>query len=128
MRIVKNLLVNTQVVAFSGLVATLMLSIAPAFAQSQIPSSKMSYCLARLTGETPGSQINLRSGPGTDYQQKGYGLVGDRVRILRSPGGNSQDLLIGEDSQGFSWYAVGFPESGATGWVRKDFISLECYD
>ncbi|MEW5861183.1 MAG: SH3 domain-containing protein [Cyanobacteriota bacterium] len=128
MRIVKSVLVNTRLVAITGLVATLMLSVAPASAQSEIPESKMSYCMGTLIGKTPGSRINLRSGPGTNYQQEGYGLVGDRVHILRYPGGTAQDLLIGEDSQGSSWYSVGFPESGATGWVREDFISPECFD
>lgn len=128
MRIVKSVLVNTQIVAFTGLVAILMLLVAPASAQSEIPQSEMSYCMGTLTGETPGSRINLRSGPGTNYQQEGYGLVGDRVHILRNNGGTAQDLAIAEDSQGSSWYKVGFPESGARGWIRRDFISPECFN
>ena len=128
MRIVKNVLVNTRVVAFTGLVATLMLSVAPASAESAIPRSEMSYCMATLTGETPDSRINLRSGPSTKSQPEGFGLVGDRVHILRKPGGTPQDLAITKDRQGFSWYKVGFPESGARGWIRHDFISPECYN
>jgi hypothetical protein len=92
MRTVKNVLIKTQVVAFTGLVATLMLPAAPASAQSKIPDSEMSYCAAKLTGQTPGSRINLRSGPGTNYQQNGYGVVGDSVHILQKPGGTPRDL------------------------------------
>ncbi|MEP0791442.1 MULTISPECIES: SH3 domain-containing protein [Cyanophyceae] len=128
MRIVKNVLVNTQVVTLTGLVATLMLSAAPASAQSKIPQREMSYCMATLTGQTPGARVNLRSGPGTNYQQKGYGLVGDRVHILRESGGTPQDLAVVENRQGFSWYRVGFPKSGARGWVRGDFMTPECFN
>ena len=126
MRIVKSVLVKIQVVAFTGLVATLMLSAAPASAQSKIPQSEMSYCAAKLTGQTPGARINLRSGAGTNYQQNGYGVVGDTVHILRKSGGTPQDLAATKDRQGLTWYRVGFPKSGARGWVRQDFITPEC--
>jgi hypothetical protein len=128
MRIVKSVLVKTQVVSFIGLVATSMLSVAPASAQSRIPKNEMSYCAATLIGKTPGSRINLRSGPSTNYQEQGYGLVGDRVHLLRSSGGTPQDLATAKDTQGSTWYRVGFPESGARGWIRQDFISRECFD
>ncbi len=127
MRIVKSVLVKIQVVAFTGLVATLMLPAAPASAQSKIPDSEMSYCAAKLTGQTPGSRINLRSGPGTNYQQNGYGLVGDSVHILQKPGGTPRDLAFAKDRQGATWYRVGFPKSGARGWVRQDFMTPECF-
>ena len=128
MRIVKSVLVKTQVVTFIGLVATLMLSAAPASAQSRIPDSEMSYCAATLIGKTPGSRINLRSGPSTNYQGQGYGLVGDSVHILRRSGGTPQDLAAAKDTQGSTWYRVGFPESGARGWIRQDFIRAECFN
>lgn len=120
--------INTQLVAFGGLVATLMLSAAPASAQSRIPQNEMSYCMATLTARDSGAQINLRSGPGTNYQQQGYGLVGDRVHILREPGGSAQDLAVAEDRQGASWYRVGFPRSGARGWIIADFLTPECFN
>jgi hypothetical protein len=126
MRIVKSVLVNTQVVAFTGLVATLLLTAAPASAQSKIPRSEWSHCRATLTGETPGSRINLRSGPSINYQQEGYGLVGDLVVILRESGGTHFDLAAAKDRLGSSWYRVGFSESGARGWVREDFVTIEC--
>ena len=128
MSIVKSFLVKTQVVAYTGLVATLMLSAAPASAQSKIPQSEMSYCAATLTGKTPRTRVNLRTGPGTNFKQQGYGLVGDRVHILRTSGGTPEDLAVAEDRQGSSWYRVGFPKSGARGWVRQDFIAPECFN
>jgi len=127
MRTVKNVLIKTQVVALTGLVATLMLPVAPASAQSKIPDSEMSYCAATLIGQTPGARINLRSGPGTNYQQKGYGLVGDSVHILKKPGGTPRDKAIATDRQGATWYKVGFPKSGVRGWVRQDFMTFECF-
>ena len=127
MRIVKDVLVKAQVVAFTGLVVTLMLSAAPASAQSKIPDSEMSYCAATLVGKTPGTRINLRSGPGTNYKQQGYGLVGDSVHLLKKPGGTPRDKAIATDRQGATWYKVGFPKSGARGWVREDFMTPECF-
>lgn len=118
--------VNTQLVAFSGLFAVL-LSAVPASAQSKIPQSEMSYCMATLLGQTPGARINLRSGPHLNYQQRGYGLVGDRVHILRKRGGSAQDLEVVENRQG-DWYRVGFPKSGARGWIRGDLLQPECFN
>ncbi|WP_207713964.1 SH3 domain-containing protein [Scytonema sp. UIC 10036] len=117
---------RTQLVALSGLIATLIVSALPASAQqSRIARSEMSFCMATLIGQEYGSRINLRSGPGTDFPEKGYGLVGDRVHILRKAGGIPQDLAAVE-RRGSVWYRVGFPKSGARGWVREDFISPEC--
>uniref|UniRef100_A0A0C1R0Y9 SH3b domain-containing protein n=1 Tax=Tolypothrix bouteillei VB521301 TaxID=1479485 RepID=A0A0C1R0Y9_9CYAN len=112
----------------SGLIATLTVSALPASAQqSKIARSEMSYCMATLIGQEYGSRINLRSGPGTNFPDKGYGLVGDRVHILREVGGSPRDLATVE-RQGSVWYRVGFPKSGARGWVREDFISPECFN
>ncbi|MEC4819089.1 MAG: SH3 domain-containing protein [Scytonema sp. PMC 1069.18] len=119
---------KTQLVAFSGLIATLMVSALPASAQtSKIARSEMSYCMATLIGQRYGSRVNLRSGPGTDFPDKGYGLVGDRVHILRKVGGTAQDLAAVE-RRGSVWYRVGFPSSGARGWIHSDFISPECFN
>jgi hypothetical protein len=65
-----------------------------------------------LIAAEPGSKINLRSQPSTTSSAKGYGLVGDPVRLLRSA----------EGSDG-TWYYVKFEKSGAEGWIRGDFIN-----
>jgi serine/threonine protein kinase, bacterial len=66
---------------------------------------------AVLTGAEPGSRVNVRSAPSTRATSPHYGLVGDRVEVLRS--------IKGAD--GYTWYYVEF-RSGAEGWVRGDFI------
>jgi SH3-like domain-containing protein len=42
-----------------------------------------------------------------------YGLVGDRVQVLRA--------IVNE---GNAWYSVKFP-SGAQGWIRGDFVQYQ---
>ncbi len=68
----------------------------------------------RIAGQSPGSRVNVRSAPSTRSDSPHYGLVGDRVTALKQ----SQ----GED--GKTWYFVQF-SSGATGWVRADFVELQ---
>jgi hypothetical protein len=63
---------------------------------------------------SPGSQVNVRSTPSTSANAPHYGLVGDRVWATRSA-----------VSEGYTWYFVGFPGSGATGWVRGDLIRFD---
>lgn len=69
----------------------------------------------RIIGNTPGSQVNVRSRPSTSAPSPHYGLVGDRVEIL--------DTATGSD--GWLWYYIRFPQSGAEGWIRGDFIREE---
>ncbi|MEM9087387.1 MAG: serine/threonine protein kinase [Cyanobacteria bacterium P01_F01_bin.53] len=67
-----------------------------------------------LRGIAPGNQVDVYPGPMFDPGPQHYGLVGDRVAILDSGSGYDDGLL---------WYRIEF-ESGATGWVRNDFIEL----
>lgn len=67
----------------------------------------------RLTAQQATAQINLRSLPSTVATAKGYGLVGDRVQLLRVTEGRDRD----------TWYYVKFAESGAEGWIRGDFVT-----
>ncbi|WP_250126820.1 SH3 domain-containing protein [Chroococcidiopsis sp. CCMEE 29] len=60
-------------------------------------------------------RINLRTGPGTVNKAIGYGIPGDRVQVLDS----------GQDSGGYYWYKVRFPNSGAVGWVAAQLISVD---
>jgi tetratricopeptide (TPR) repeat protein len=69
---------------------------------------------AQLVGQSSGSKVNVRSAPSTRSNSPHYGLVGDRVTALQQ----SQ----GDDGQ--TWYYVRF-SSGATGWVRGDFVELQ---
>jgi hypothetical protein len=65
-----------------------------------------------LAAEDPDSRINLRSESSLNSELKGYGLVGDEVRLL--------DASLSGD--GYVWYFVEFKISGAKGWIRGDFI------
>jgi hypothetical protein len=69
---------------------------------------------AQIVGQTLGSQINIRSAPSSNSDAPHYGLVGDRVTVLRQ--------TQGDDDK--TWYFIQFPSS-ATGWVRGDFIELQ---
>jgi hypothetical protein len=71
---------------------------------------------ATLRANNPGSRINVRSGPTINSSTPHYGVVGDRVQIIRCV----QDT----DTRGsdLNWCNVRFPNSGATGWIRSDFI------
>lgn len=77
-------------------------------------SKSSSTCDAQLTAQNSGSLINLRAEATTTSTLRGYGLVGDRVSVL--------DQTQGFD--GYTWYNVQFPRSGAIGWVRGDLITV----
>jgi hypothetical protein len=68
---------------------------------------------ATLTASDPNSQINLRATPSTTGKLRGYGLNGDRVQVIDRTTAN-----------GYSWYKVQFPRSGAEGWIREDFVRV----
>jgi hypothetical protein len=88
----------------------------------QAPSSaqEISGCTARLSARDPRSQINVRTGAGTNYPAPSYGLVGDQVQILR---GNVDGFAIATDRNGARWVKVRFPKSQVVGWVRRDLVS-----
>lgn len=95
-----------------------------AIAQSQPFGREQSHCTANLTAHDHQARITLRSGPGTTYRSLGYGLVGDFVYILTSDGPPEVDAQV--DHQGNTWFRVGFPASGAKGWIRADFLARRC--
>jgi uncharacterized protein YgiM (DUF1202 family) len=71
--------------------------------------------VGQLTADDPESAINLRSQPTVNSEQVSYGIVGDRVQVLRTAQGDD----------GYPWYYVQFTEYEAEGWVRGDFVQLE---
>ncbi|MCT7950999.1 SH3 domain-containing protein [Ancylothrix sp. C2] len=81
----------------------------------------LSGCTARLVSEDRDAQINVREGPGRQYRSPHYGVVGDEVIILQ--GGSREGFAIEEDRNSMLWVKVEFPNSGARGWVRRDFVS-----
>ena len=61
-----------------------------------------------------GSQVNVRAEPSTTSQIRHRGQGGDRVNVLNQT--NAPD--------GFVWYFVEFPTSGARGWIRGDLLRV----
>jgi Bacterial SH3 domain len=74
--------------------------------------------IGTLVAHERDSQINLRSEATVRSRAVGYGLAGDRVNILQCV----QDSDTAGSS--YNWCRVQFIESGATGWVRSDFIEF----
>lgn len=67
------------------------------------------------TGTIQGSgRVNIRETPSTSSSIRHYGLGGDRVTILNQT--NAPD--------GYRWYFVEFPNSGARGWIRGDLLRV----
>ncbi len=88
-----------------------------------------SYCQATLKAQERGARINIREGAGLNSRVLHYGIAGDRVMLLReTANGDPERLAIRTDTQGYSWYRVGFPKTRATGWVRSDFFEPECFN
>jgi len=90
----------------SALVTALVMSIAPAL------SALASTAMIQIA---PGTQANVRESPSTSAPIRHYGVNGDRVNILNQT--NAPD--------GFAWYFVEFPSSGARGWIRSDLLAVE---
>ncbi|MCM1982224.1 SH3 domain-containing protein [Lyngbya confervoides] len=72
------------------------------------------YVPGELYSSYSDAQINVRTGPGTYFYPRHYGLSGDRVTILNEAHGND----------GYRWWYLKFNESGAKGWVREDLVLL----
>lgn len=92
--------------AFSVFVTTLVLSLTMA-------TSALAE-MATLRAN-PGSRVNVRRYPSTNAAIQHYGLGGDRVNIIQRS--NAPD--------GYLWYLVEFPKSGARGWVRSDLVQVD---
>lgn len=68
-----------------------------------------------LTAQSAGAQINVRSAPSVSASTPHYGVPGDTVTLEQYVNG----------SDGYIWYNVRFNTSGATGWVRGDFVTTD---
>ena len=62
----------------------------------------------------PGSK-NVRSGPGINYDKQHEAFPGDRVIITDTD----------EDADGYTWYKVSFPNSGAEGWIAAQLVKRD---
>ena len=105
------------------IVSTLILSTSIKVLSQHSFGNQRSQCEGTLTAVDQNTRITLRQGPGTNYRSNGYGLVGDRVYILTVI---PPEVDYEKDRQGYGWYRVGFPKSGASGWIREDFLRVKC--
>ena len=78
-----------------------------------VNSAPVTLSEADLTASDPDLQITLRANPSENSKSFGYGLVGDRVQVIEQ-----------STTDGYTWYKVRFPRSGAVGWIRGDFVRL----
>lgn len=104
-------------------VLVLLLGLAAAawapFAAPRLPRLQATPVIPTVTGTATGpvvmavEQVNVRSGPGTDYDRVGVLLAGQRVPALgRSPGGD--------------WIEISYPGvRGNVGWVYAFNVTLE---
>jgi hypothetical protein len=89
------------------------------WAGPRLPQAQTTPVIPTVTGTATGpvvvavEQVNVRSGPGTDYDRVGVLLAGQRVAALgRSPGGD--------------WIEIGYPGvPGNVGWVYAYNVTLE---
>lgn len=82
-----------------------------------------SNCNVRIVGQVRGSQVNMRSGPGTNFSAPSYVLVGQSVNMLNY---NSGERVVDYDRAGNEWYFVEYIPSRTRGWIRSDFIAPVC--
>ena len=93
---------RTKFLAFLLCLACLMGVLAPARAGGVSQSGVFDYALVSGT-----DQLNLRAGPGTEYQWIGAVAAGNWVGITGESG---------------NWYQVHLPETGLSGYMSKNFL------
>jgi hypothetical protein len=111
-------------------------AIAPLIALSPQFTSKVNAqsissrsCVADVVGKDIGSQVNIRSGPGIDFEIVGTVSVGNLVIIAEDDSNRSRhtSTLQRRDNQENRWYMVSrLRSSEYRGWMREDFLSLRC--
>ncbi|PZO10674.1 MAG: serine/threonine protein kinase [Leptolyngbya foveolarum] len=85
----------------------------PANTGNSTPATPTDETDAVLIGEA-GSK-NIRSGPGVSYGKVHDGFPGDRVIITNTD----------QDADGYTWYEISFPKSGAKGWVAAQLVKKD---
>lgn len=122
-----------KIIGFGSFLSALCLAIAPVHSQTvatcpiynslydtndYIPVGQISSVdpeePAYITGSQPGSRVNVRWGPGTHFDVKTYGLVGDAVKVIG----------LALDTNCETWLWVRFPISSEFGWIHGDFVML----
>lgn len=89
-----------------------LLSAIAVFGAIALSSLSASAKDAVLTANFSDSTINLRATPNVNSTVRGYGIPGDRVRIIDQRIGNNQN----------QWYYVQFYQTGAKGWIDGSYV------
>ena len=96
---------------------------APATAQ---PTIQRGECSSLIIGQEQGSRVNMRSGPGIDFDNPAHVLVGQVVNELIDSTGRP---IRRQDNRGNTWQLVEYSPSRARGWIRADFLrQVNCGD
>ena len=81
-------------------------------------------CDFEIVGQEKGSRVNLRSGPGVEFDVVGYVLVGQKVNGLRYDAGAA---VRKSDSEAVYWDYVEYVPSGTRGWIAKFLLGERCF-
>ena len=102
------------------------ISLAPQFTPIANAQSDQSIvrgrCNVRIVGLEKGSRINMRSGPGVEFDLVGHVLVGQRVNKLRYEIGAA---VRESDGEGVYWDYVEYIPSQTRGWIVNTYVG-EC--
>lgn len=119
-------------IAIASLIAPLFTLLptltAPATAQQPTqPTIRSGECSSVVIGQERGSRVNMRSGPGVDFDNPDYVLVGQVVNELIDSVSYGQ--IRRQDTQGNTWQLVEYTPSRTRGWIRTDFLrQVNCGD
>lgn len=105
------------------LTVLIQLAIIPLMPTPAVASADPDWCVTLTRTQDPDGLVNVRSGPGTDYD-----------RVAESPARVKfwvdRNSAVRDPSTGFVWfegYATSSGGSGFAGWIRSDFLDLtEC--
>lgn len=115
----KNILI-AAVATIAPLLTILPTLTPPATAQQPTQSTiRNGECTALVIGEERGSRVNMRSGPGVDFDNPDFVLVGQFVNELI---GADDRRIRRQDNRGNTWQLVEYIPSRTRGWIRTDLL------
>lgn len=80
-------------------------------------------CNVEIVGQEKGTRVNMRSGPGVEFDIVSYVLVGQRVNILRYEIGAA---VRESDGEAAYWNYVEYIPSRTRGWIAGAFLGERC--
>jgi hypothetical protein len=121
-----NLKPNQKSMRLTKILAAIIvpfISLTPQFTTIANAQSEQSIvrgsCNAAITALEKGSRVNMRSGPGVEFDVVGYVLVGQRVNKLRYEIGAA---VRESDGEGVYWDYVEYVPSETRGWIVNTYL------